>query len=1505
MASRSGPVLRSSGLGSVFKSLTKSLKPASGNVPVVINAKVVGGGNNMQRLLLQLQHGTLPSRASAAQEVTDQLEKFSISSIPEVWYSARDLCDYKVQSSIRRVVLKLLVQCIKQDENAISDNLMFFRDITQYCKVNDNRLDPEFDLFWKALRTLTKDGKDIHDLYIYELEDNWSSFVTRCLYAALKHAKDFAGDELPDDKNFHNLLKIMQYLTNCFKHNFGMFEEAFVNTVVSTTLGMTSQTDNVELLAAFIDFSRVCAQYGYIPMDCFDSTVQFLCWASTVSETLKESSWSALKVICSNLPSELVVLMCSVLHDPVLQQQQGPNNALLEEIPTQKSFNSPLAVAVGAMTLLTNVYICIRSEKHCLELNREDLVRVLLECLELDIPLVNSGLLRMFDKLFEPQNYEQLHLKDLKFSVLFPFQSWYSSTTSMFLLLSAFKINSPQDESYWVSICSSLHREYQNLELVAPRKSLVKIFMRHICQVPEEIVKFVLEFHSEEKSCTVLNPLWKENCRDLLNNYYYSNENTSHSPKIRRECLRTIKDSFETSVSLVEDYNVSKEIIIEIILRSASEHDQGIIDYIMDEYLHFFLQNSSMTFFKSILATLGPLLQVKQQKERIKSISSLGSFGSGPQRPILSSINSTGDLRDNSPILNSQYLTSLAKCLSKSLLLVHAKEAEKANLIYNYIIQMVHFGIRMDQYHVALILLRILVRMRATVEGYVYFTEPKDVEGLATSFRRNTTSANAETQNSWWTFPESPDYLVSDCVNQPNRNWVVFNPERSKLSIDKEATLDVAKWFEIVIMILEEYHHWELYSYVWAHFCSQLANMKLFAGQTTLIRRLHKIVCDQLCLNLLRPLVLAKNIPITKADLQVACIRTMSSLIGYHEEFRKAEEDQIVSALHFALDSFEKTAIPCIHILTVCCFEIPLSLKKYLSAILAKIQAGVTSAFASSPTLEFLMSLIQVPELTSNFTIDEFKRVFAIAFKYIQYSSDIKFRKATSTLVDQQTLVLGHGVDAEVDNKASTQATEITPIINEYLLTVSYLVISRWFLKIKLTDRRQVSGFLIKNIVLCSGSIDGKFLDDRNVAFLDLVARFTYSDIPLKIVTMSKSGNNPNCMNNKWIIGHSIVSIDTDTTNGESLISLRRPTGTSLFKVTLDSAMVPKNLNHAFPNVLSSYFLLQLLRPLDEGNTTKPIPLFDDTATERAINTFDRIPVISHHKAGVLYIGPGQKTETEILGNTVGSSAYHKFLEGIGELVKLKDDSTSYTGGLDKENGTDGEFAYMWSDHFSQLVYHTTTLMPNTMNDKFHAMKKRHIGNNHINVFFDESGLPFNFNVIRSQFNFINIVISPHTHKHSPYGSMSSDFYKVRAYRRSGVPGIFSSTHFKLISLDQLPDYVRNMVLMADRFAHVWHYTLDGNYTTNWALRVKHIATLKQKTEETHRNLQNEQVGRDTKSPGLNGEGSGADMTQSFLQQLQASSTPPTQIALGASKYDYLQKLDNELYSLLEFNSYA
>lgn len=55
----------------------------------------------------------------------------------------------------------------------------------------------------------------------------------------------------------------------------------------------------------------------------------------------------------------------------------------------------------------------------------------------------------------------------------------------------------------------------------------------------------------------------------------------------------------------------------------------------------------------------------------------------------------------------------------------------------------------------------------------------------------------------------------------------------------------------------------------------------------------------------------------------------------------------------------------------------------------------------------------------------------------------------------------------------------------------------------------------------------------------------------------------------------------------------------------------------------------------------------DDFYT-RAISVFNRIPVVDLHKIGVVYVGPGQTSESDILSNESGSPAYEKFLASLG-----------------------------------------------------------------------------------------------------------------------------------------------------------------------------------------------------------------------------------------------------------------
>ena len=129
----------------------------------------------------------------------------------------------------------------------------------------------------------------------------------------------------------------------------------------------------------------------------------------------------------------------------------------------------------------------------------------------------------------------------------------------------------------------------------------------------------------------------------------------------------------------------------------------------------------------------------------------------------------------------------------------------------------------------------------------------------------------------------------------------------------------------------------------------------------------------------------------------------------------------------------------------------------------------------------------------------------------------------------------------------------------------------------------------------------------------------------------------------------------------------------------------------------------------------------------------DHIPPYDTHKMGVVYVGPGQQTECEILANTFGSSRYIEFLRGLGPLLQLQDvpQDMVYLGGLDC-SGPDGQFTYCYHDDITQVVFHVATLMPTDLtSDPQCSNKKLHIGNDYVLIVYNDSGSKYNFCTIK------------------------------------------------------------------------------------------------------------------------------------------------------------------------------
>ncbi|KEP46836.1 tuberin [Rhizoctonia solani 123E] len=288
------------------------------------------------------------------------------------------------------------------------------------------------------------------------------------------------------------------------------------------------------------------------------------------------------------------------------------------------------------------------------------------------------------------------------------------------------------------------------------------------------------------------------------------------------------------------------------------------------------------------------------------------------------------------------------------------------------------------------------------------------------------------------------------------------------------------------------------------------------------------------------------------------------------------------------------------------------------------------------------------------------------------------------------------------------------PVAESYALTqhvfiLAYYQIYIWFLALKLQDRPKHIPYITRHLLLANEhytQVDEP-TELENVAALGLGEQVTGEIVEAATEAISQvqteSGSNP-----------SNEAPVAETPNIPS--GLLSPC----------SIAPPKEME-----LDPSYFALQLSPYPDIRRASlrgRLVP--NDDLLGRTLRSLDRVPVMDFHKVGIIYVGPGQTHEREILGNRAGSPAYTHFLDNIGRLIRLKDQKDLYTGGLDQHYDSDGKYAYAWWDVIIQMLYHTATLMPNREGDEQFAFKKLHIGNDYVRIVWNDSGKPYRFDTL-------------------------------------------------------------------------------------------------------------------------------------------------------------------------------
>ncbi|XP_054854739.1 signal-induced proliferation-associated 1-like protein 3 isoform X2 [Eublepharis macularius] len=141
------------------------------------------------------------------------------------------------------------------------------------------------------------------------------------------------------------------------------------------------------------------------------------------------------------------------------------------------------------------------------------------------------------------------------------------------------------------------------------------------------------------------------------------------------------------------------------------------------------------------------------------------------------------------------------------------------------------------------------------------------------------------------------------------------------------------------------------------------------------------------------------------------------------------------------------------------------------------------------------------------------------------------------------------------------------------------------------------------------------------------------------------------------------------------------------------------------------------------------------------LRKLDEQGLCQKHKVGILYCKAGQSSEEEMYNNEVAGPALEEFLALLGEKVCLRGFS-KYAAQLDTKTDSTGTHSLYTTYQGYEIMFHVSTMLPYTPNNRQQLLRKRHIGNDIVTIIFQEPGAePFTPQNIRSHFQHVFVIV--------------------------------------------------------------------------------------------------------------------------------------------------------------------
>jgi hypothetical protein len=743
-------------------------------------------------------------------------------------------------------------------------------------------------------------------------------------------------------------------------------------------------------------------------------------------------------------------------------------------------------------------------------------------------------------------------------------QSTFSGPATAPRPRSDFTRRTPEDPIFQILI--KLDSASDALDFVQ-REAIMELFLRFCHRLSDAATEKLIRFFANERYLNPANGDWMTVCRTLVNSVI---KDASRPRLLRTVAIQSLRETYDTVDKLCEGEVVSQcgSLLLENI---QSEDDVEILYELVDFAVHV-ADRASTVEFSNIIVLL------KERLDRPRPTASISS----PHFP--SPLLSRGESRHGSP---SNVITSaFVRLFTRSVL----GFATKTRILYETL-RAVAGG---DKYEndARLTALKLLFRLRADSRHALSVSSSSEGERIAGELCRTEDTAvtpsvademhgdhsRSEDSYSWreqrktsgssphsslnrhtgrttaaagrvskpvpplWMYP-GPKGLPEEPSIHPSR--VVFShidASRYPLS-DDVLDMEITLWLELIISLLQKPPDWEIYSYVLVHLGPQLSNQALVRSCVVQLRMLRNVLCEQV-----RNASFHEPPAYTflkRADVGVCIFHVLTVIISYHEYFEKSEEDDLVKAFLQGIVQWDRTSKWCIHALSVCCFEVPLSVSKSLDSIIQKMSQIITKPATAIHILEFLVSLARLPELYKNFREDEFKLVFGVCFRYLQHIRDQRDRPSHNNISHSGLRTLRHSGPSRDFVASPESGTRKPRTIDEdlpqYLYSLAYHVLTFWFMALKMEDRPKQISWITRNLYYTDSS-GRQIMEEQGQVILDIMNMVAYTDRDQTVrdENFAKPGDGE-IWKKTWVVGNSLVSIETAARTGVSLITTRRP----------------------------------------------------------------------------------------------------------------------------------------------------------------------------------------------------------------------------------------------------------------------------------------------------------------------------------------------------------------------------